>query len=58
MPYEDYQKLSASAQENLCAAPKNKIKELLQNNELSMRKLVIARIEILKRLHREEQLAG
>ena len=47
---DDYKKLSAGAQENLCASNKNKVKEILESDQMTMTNLVVDRVEILRKL--------
>lgn len=53
---EDYKKLGEGQKESLCAAQKEKVKDILRTNNLIMSNLVKERVEILHKLGAKEQI--
>ena len=52
---DEYKKMSASAQGGLCATHKNKVKAILESNQMTMSRLLQDRIAILHRLGAENE---
>ena len=53
---DDFKKLGEGQKETLCAAQREKVKDLLRTNNLAMSNLVKERVEILHRLGAKEQI--
>ena len=52
----DYQKLNDSQRDSMCSIHREKVREILRSNQLTMSNLVRERVEILKRLGAEQVL--
>lgn len=55
---EDYKKMPDAGKEALCSSQKDKIREILNSNQMVMSNLIKERIEILNRLNSEWSEAG
>ena len=53
---DDYKKLGEGQKESLCAAQKEKVKDLLRSNNLAMSNLVKERVDILHKLGANEKI--
>lgn len=48
--FEDYKKMAGASQENLCSNHKDKIKNILAEDSMTMTRLVSERVEILTKM--------